>query len=305
MAQGGAWIKFYPDDWNNDVSLRACSLSTQAVFIRLFAVLIRGQEYGVLMPSGDRAEVARVARVVGVTTKRLNQSLSELTENGVLKVDKQGRLYSKRMVNDQHKRDIGHEHGIKGGNPKLKQGYPTPLTPTLNLEAEAEIEEEAEDARAREATTTDEFPQLPDPVKESLRQWGTGASNFIWQKTQAAVLTGTPVEWIVYALDEATRYNKRNWAYVEKILANCADNGGPRTRAESEADRADRERQERWARIDEEKSRREKEEASRVVDPAAQARAEQARHIGKRRRNGEISQEECDRLIAQLDAVAT
>lgn len=170
MAERDPWIKFYPDDWNNDLNLAACSLQTQGVYIRLIAVLHRGYPYGYLPinPSKDPdkpfkgVSLSALSRVLNVHHKTLLAALQELLRNNVLRHDETG-IFSKRMVLDKEKREEARKHGARGGNPRLTDKGVNPslnptlnprVNPTLNPEPEEEKDKEEEgerSARAREA----------------------------------------------------------------------------------------------------------------------------------------------------------
>lgn len=112
------WIKFYPDDWNGDLALAACSYRAQGVYARLIAVLHRSEPYGYLLRNGSEPSPSEVSRATGIPPNTYRASLRELLDNGVLKRDEIG-IYSARMVRDQQKREEASKVGKRGGNPAL------------------------------------------------------------------------------------------------------------------------------------------------------------------------------------------
>jgi hypothetical protein len=136
------WIKFYPDDWNSDIELASCRLSTQGFFIRLIGILHHSKPYGYLTSNSKKITSLQLSHILGIPQKTCNSCLKELTEKGVLKKDDHG-YYSQRMRKDREKREAARRAGKKGGNPQLvnpplKEG----VNPTLKLYSESDINTE-------------------------------------------------------------------------------------------------------------------------------------------------------------------
>ncbi|MFA4972868.1 MAG: hypothetical protein WC683_09660 [bacterium] len=224
MARAGSWIKFYPDDWNNDVALMSCSLKSQAVFIRLFSVLIRSEPYGFLVQNGCKMNAKQLSNVLGLNTKQIQNALDELLKAGVLKQDKRG-IYSKRMVLDQQRREQAQEYGKKGGNPWLvKGGVKGGVNPMDNLDTEADTDTEAE--ADTEGKPSDLFSAIPESVKTRLRGW-IHNSNAVWNGVALEAANGTPEEWLLAAIEAAENANACKWSYLKAAIAGIKADGGP------------------------------------------------------------------------------
>lgn len=75
--------------------------------------------YGYLCVNGKPMTNEQLSRLVGETTKSVVKSMAELENAAVFSRDDQGRIYSRRMVKDEHLRNVRAEAGAKGGNPAL------------------------------------------------------------------------------------------------------------------------------------------------------------------------------------------
>lgn len=105
----------------------------------------QSEGYGHLLVGGKPPPDSVVSQMVGLRLDLYRKYKHELLEKGVAKINGDGVIYCKRMVEDQRLREIRKEAGLKGGNPYLvkqkdKQdvnhdGYPgcTPLHLLLHL----------------------------------------------------------------------------------------------------------------------------------------------------------------------------
>lgn len=135
-------FQFYPGDWRKDVQLRSCSVAARGLWIDLMCVMHSCEPYGHLALNGKPMTPANISGQTGVPAVQVRKLLDELVTNGVARVNADGLVYSKRMVNDERIRNAraeggkagaehgskGAEHGIKGGRPSAgKGGSETPL----------------------------------------------------------------------------------------------------------------------------------------------------------------------------------
>lgn len=139
MATENPWFKFYPGLWLGDVKLRRCSPAAHGVWIACLCVMHEAQPRGFLLIEGQPATLDDVAAMCGRTTpEEVSAALQELEERGVIRRDRNGRLFSKRMVSDTKKARKAREIGKMGGNPTLKNKTENPaqdipgLTPPDN-----------------------------------------------------------------------------------------------------------------------------------------------------------------------------
>ena len=139
-------FQFYPADWRKDAGLQSCSISARGLWIEMMCIMHEGGVYGHLEVNGRPMTAAQLARLVGETEKTVKPLLDELEQAGVFSVNEQGVIFCRRMVRDEHVRNVraeggkggkdfgklGAEHGAKGGRPsKGKGGLETPLKTPL------------------------------------------------------------------------------------------------------------------------------------------------------------------------------
>lgn len=112
-------FQFYPADWRKDPALSACSLAARGLWIELMCIAHEGGTYGVLSINGKPMAPAQIARMVGESPAAVVKLLAELEDAGVFSRDEQGCIYSRRMVKDEHVRNVRADAGRLGGNPNL------------------------------------------------------------------------------------------------------------------------------------------------------------------------------------------
>jgi len=128
-------FQFYPADWRKDPALSTCSLAARGLWIELICVAHESDAYGVLSINGKPMNIQQIARSVGESPAVVSKLLAELEQSNVFSRDDQGSIYSRRMVKDEHIRDIRANAGRLGGNPDLlkqkdKQTSKQILTPS-------------------------------------------------------------------------------------------------------------------------------------------------------------------------------
>lgn len=116
-------LQFYPADWLGDLNLRVCSDGARGAWIDLLCVMHKSEKYGYLVQKVDRKWInlssKMVQKLTGMSQKKVEKYIEELTKNNVLKYDEEGLMYCKRLVKDHALRKIRSEAGKLGGNPDL------------------------------------------------------------------------------------------------------------------------------------------------------------------------------------------
>lgn len=112
-------FQFYPADWRKDPALSACSLAARGLWIELMCIAHEGGTYGFLSINGKAMAPAQIARMVGESPAAVVKLVAELEDAGVFSRDEQGCIYSRRMVKDEHVRNVRADAGRLGGNPNL------------------------------------------------------------------------------------------------------------------------------------------------------------------------------------------
>lgn len=115
------WLKFYPQDWRADERLRNCTLTARGLWIEMIALMHRSDRYGYLLVNGKAPTDRQLAVQAGATAEEVGSALAELEAEAVFSRDRNGTIYSRRMIRDQKKANHARKIGKKGGNPKLSK----------------------------------------------------------------------------------------------------------------------------------------------------------------------------------------
>lgn len=103
MSKKLHYISFFPGDWLRD-NISACSLSAQALWLRLMFIMHDSQRYGYLTINGHAASDEWVASRVGCPVTTYRELLAELDRAGVPSRTSDGIIFSRRMVRDAERR---------------------------------------------------------------------------------------------------------------------------------------------------------------------------------------------------------
>jgi len=127
------FIKWFPNDWLAEPSVRSLSLSARGLWIDMLSLMHLSPRRGYLLAAtGTPYSPEQLARLTGCSADEATRLLAELTTSGACSCTDDGTYYSRRMVREENKRDLCSLAGQKGGgNPNLKQkgeatfkGYP-------------------------------------------------------------------------------------------------------------------------------------------------------------------------------------
>jgi hypothetical protein len=117
------WGKFYWGDYETDPALKLCSLAAQGLWMRCLCICSKADPKGYLVVAGRSLGATDLARLTGETETEIENLLNELALHGVFSRDRNGRIYSRRMVRDEKKSRTAQKNGKNGGNPKLCNRY--------------------------------------------------------------------------------------------------------------------------------------------------------------------------------------
>ena len=108
--------QFYWGDWLRDTALRSVCLGARGLWMDMLALMHEGNPYGHLR-TGQRITTPKLlARMTGASVGVVTKHLSELEEAGVFSRDEDGAIFSRRMVRDEHNRNVR----AAGGKESLK-----------------------------------------------------------------------------------------------------------------------------------------------------------------------------------------
>jgi len=132
-------FQFYPGDWLQDTSLRACSLAARGLWIDMLSFMHQGTPYGYLTLRSvkDGKDIlqpilpAVLARMVGGSTEEVERLLAELEAAGVFSRDANGVIFSRRMVQDEKVRELRAAGGVQSlKNPNVPRPKSNGRTPS-------------------------------------------------------------------------------------------------------------------------------------------------------------------------------
>lgn len=112
---GTAWTKFFWSDWLSDVGLRRCSLAARGLWMDMLCISVDCDPTGNLVLAGRPFDSADIARMTGASVQEVDSLLEELDRNGVFSRDRNGIIYSRRIVRDAKRHRDNVKNGRKGG----------------------------------------------------------------------------------------------------------------------------------------------------------------------------------------------
>lgn len=110
------FIKWFPNDWLAEPTLRLCSLAARGLWIDMLSLMHLSPRRGVLLAAtGSPLSLDQLARAVGCSSDEASRLLAELITSGVCTCTADGTIYNRRMVRDEHKRSKCADAGQIGG----------------------------------------------------------------------------------------------------------------------------------------------------------------------------------------------
>jgi hypothetical protein len=162
------WTKFYWSDWESDPALRLCSLAAQGFWMRMLCIASAHDPIGYVAVAGRGLDETALARMTGCSGSEVTDLLGELDRNGVFSRDRQGRIFSRRMVKDARRAAIARKNGKKGGNPTL--GKHEGNNEGDNPPVKAGVKTQEPEARSQKETSPDGIDAGPSPDLDK-RAW--------------------------------------------------------------------------------------------------------------------------------------
>jgi hypothetical protein len=187
-VSGVTWSKFYWSDWASDPKLKLCSLAAQGLWMQMLCIAAQNDPIGYLSVADRPLGVTDLARLIGASETELGVTLEELDRNRVFSRDRNGRIYSRRLVADAKKSAEFQKWGKLGGNPTLGKGSGKP--PRVNPTLKGHDKPQQPSAR----------PKVETP--NSVSNLGEAKNDFIGPKeVRDAFVTAKGEAWCVSYLD--------------------------------------------------------------------------------------------------------
>ena len=115
-------ILFYTGDWLKDPAVRCVSLPARGLWIDMLCLMYESPNRGYLsLASGKAVEPTQLARMVGTSTEDIENLLKELHDCGVYSLDERGVIFSRRMVEDEIRRQNKSKAGKRGMRSRYKK----------------------------------------------------------------------------------------------------------------------------------------------------------------------------------------
>jgi len=112
-------FQFYPADWRKDPGIGALSYEQRGIWFEMLCIMHESESRGYLQINGKKIEINVLSRILGLNKQKLSKAIATFIEFKVCSIDDNGVIYSRRMVKDEHIRQVRAEAGKKGGNPRL------------------------------------------------------------------------------------------------------------------------------------------------------------------------------------------
>lgn len=122
-------FEFHFGDHEKDSDLKSLSAIEEFVWIKMLCFM--NQNEGRLVSGGKPMPMSALAWSVKLTEGQTRKSVEKLVKLGICSRDRQGFIYSRRMLREIEQRKKSARFGKKGGNPALlkKPGTGTPNVP--------------------------------------------------------------------------------------------------------------------------------------------------------------------------------
>lgn len=136
--------------------------------MRMLAIAAAHDPIGYVAVAGRGLDETSIARMTGGQESEVSSLLGELDRNGVFSRDRQGRIFSRRMIRDAKKAAIARKNGKNGGNPSLRKG--TGNNGSDNLSDKGGLKPQKPETRIQKETIPNGIDAGPPPDLDK-RAW--------------------------------------------------------------------------------------------------------------------------------------
>lgn len=121
-------FQFYVGDWKKDPELRSCSLEARGLWLELMLIMYENHEHrGYLeRTGGGQYTEAQLCRIIGTDVETYRRGWTELVEAQVPSFEG-GIVFCRKIVRDEHIRQVRSAAGKLGGNPNIVRRESGPL----------------------------------------------------------------------------------------------------------------------------------------------------------------------------------
>lgn len=113
-------FQFYPSDWRNDPAVMSLCRHDRSVWMDIICIMHDSPERGVLLlPNGRPMSDEELIRNLGLPSGQGRKSIAAILDTGTASRREDGALVNRRMVRDEHLRQVRKACGGLGGNPNL------------------------------------------------------------------------------------------------------------------------------------------------------------------------------------------
>lgn len=153
----------------SDAGVRRSSLSARGLWIDMLCIAAQADPIGYLTVKKVPLTVKDIARMVGESEPETETLIAELERNGVFSRDRNGTIFSRRIVRDVKKARTAQNNGKLGGNPSI--GNKRGISASVNLQDNPSLKPHIPEASIQEKEKQDGAPDGDPPKVVPLRRY--------------------------------------------------------------------------------------------------------------------------------------
>lgn len=135
-------MPFYFGDWLKDPGIRALDWDVRMVWMEMLGFMWESERRGYLVLNGKEIDRKTLQKMLGCDRKLIIKSLLQLEKYSIFSRTKEGIIYSRRMAEDEEKRQNKRKAGKIGMQNRYNKKENSVITkPLTNAESETESEE--------------------------------------------------------------------------------------------------------------------------------------------------------------------
>lgn len=115
----GAGLYVFSADWRAEPTLKLCTEGARLLWWEMLLIMAESERRGFLLINGRQPSPDEIAVLTNTDREQVGSRLDELERNGVFSRNRDGIIFSRRIVSDEKKAKTAQKNGRKGGNPTL------------------------------------------------------------------------------------------------------------------------------------------------------------------------------------------